>query len=229
MDLERSQRLKGTSLMKRNYIMSMYAEIAGLSFLIVSTAFGAPSQSLQVTGGNVGFLAIGKPSAIKIRGKGAAPQGQIQINGKEIKGELTFDENSLNTGIELRDHHMKEKYLETGKNPTAKFKITKLTLPSEFKSSGFSAEKLPMEGDLTLHGETKPVKGAATISSNAGVATGHIEFGAQITDYKIDIPTYMGVKVADHVDVDVDVQAKPSTEAPTSKPAPAPTQGSQKK
>ncbi|MFL5815176.1 MAG: YceI family protein [Bdellovibrionia bacterium] len=208
--------------MKRNHFATMFAV---LSSFAAASALAANAQSYQVTGGNVGFLAIGKPSAIKIRGKGSAPQGQIQISGKEVSGELTFDENSLNTGIDLRDRHMKEKYLQTDKNPTAKFKITKLTLPRDFTPSGFSAEKLPMEGDLTLHGETKPVKGTATIISNAGAATGHVEFGTQITDYKIDIPTYMGVKVADHIDIDVDVQAK----AAESSPASAPAQGTKKK
>jgi polyisoprenoid-binding protein YceI len=202
--------------MKKTHVASV---VAVLSSFAAAGTFAA-AQNYQVTGGNVGFLAIGKPSAIKIRGKGAAPQGQIQINGKEVAGELSFDENSLNTGIELRDRHMKEKYLQVDKHPTAKFKITKLTLPRDFTSSGFSAEKLPLEGELSLHGETKPVKGTATITSNAGAATGHMEFGTQISDYKIEIPNYMGVKVADHVDIDVDVQAK---EAET------PAQGTKKK
>ncbi len=193
---------------------------AVLTSLFALSTFAASEQTLPITGGSVGFLAIGKPSAIKIRGKGAAPQGEIHIAGKEVTGEFTFDENSLTTGIDLRDHHMKEKYLQTDKYPTAKFKITKLTLPSDFSPNGFKAEKVPLEGELTLHGVTKPVKGTATIASNAGNANGHIEFETQITDYKIDIPSYMGVKVADQVNVDVDVQAKAGASAPASQGTP---------
>jgi len=182
--------------------------IMTLGSLMSFSAFAESGLPFQITDGNVGFLAIGKPSAIKIRGKGTAPKGAILVAGKDIQGEFTFDENSLDTGINLRDRHMKEKYLQTEKYPTAKFKITKLTLPAEFAATGFKAENIPVEGDLTLHGITKPVKGTATIACNSGVATGHIAFGTQITEYGIEIPSYMGVKVADHVDVDVDLQAK---------------------
>jgi polyisoprenoid-binding protein YceI len=213
MDRERSQRLNlknAVSNQKENFLMKNFGMASAAALIFASTALSAtpPSgQILKITEGSVGFLAIGKPSAIKIRGKGTSPQGDIQIAEKNVTGEFTFDENSLNTGIELRDRHMKEKYLQTDKHPTAKFKITKLLLPSEFNPNSFNAERLPMEGELTLHGTTKPVTGTATIGSKSGHATGHIEFGTKITDYGIEIPTYMGVKVADQVNVDVDIQA----------------------
>lgn len=195
-------------------VIQLNSAVAVLTSLVSISSFAAAGQTFQVVDGNVGFLAVGKPSAIKIRGKGAAPKGDIQIAGKDVTGDLTFDVNTLNTGIEMRDRHMKEKYLQVDKYPTAKFKITKLMLPADFSPNGFRADKVPFEGDLTLHGVTKPVKGIATISGNVGTTTGHMEFGTQITDYGIEIPNYMGVKVADKVDVDVDVVAKP-TAAPS--------------
>jgi polyisoprenoid-binding protein YceI len=195
--------------------------------ILSSAAFAAPEQALNVTGGSVSFLAVGRPSAIKIRGNGSAPQGDIHVAGKDITGELTFALDSLNTGIDLRDHHMKEKYLQTDKNPTAKFKITKLTLPAPFSESSFKADNIPVEGELTLHGVTQPAKGTATIACNSGNATGHVEFSTNISDYKIEIPNYMGIKVADHVDIQVDLQAKPTlTQAAA---AAQKTSGTQKK
>lgn len=207
-----------------NSAVAVLTSLVSISTLAAAgSAFAAAGQTLQVVDGNVGFLAVGKPSAIKIRGKGAAPKGDLHIAGKDVTGDLNFDVNSLNTGIEMRDRHMKEKYLQVDKFPTAQFKITKLALPADFTPNGFRADKVPFEGDLTLHGVTKPVKGIATISGNAGSTTGHMEFRTQITDYGIEIPNYMGVKVADKVDVDVDVVAKP-TAAPS-----ATHQGTKKK
>lgn len=205
-----------------------HSAVAVLSTFFTLSAFAADSQTLQVVDGSVGFLAIGKPSAIKIRGKGTPPKGEVQVAGKEVTGELTFDETSLNTGIDMRDHHMKEKYLQTDKYPTAKLKITKLVLPSDFSLNGFKADNVPMEGELTLHGVTKPVKGTANIAGNGGVATSHVAFGAQISDYSIEIPTYMGVKVADHVDIEADIVAKPAAEKPSAATTPA-TKGTKKK
>lgn len=73
----------------------------------------------QKDSGSVEFLAIGRPSAIKIRGKGTAPEGKVTlVSDKEnriARGTLVFDMTSLDTGMDTRNEHMKEKYLETGK------------------------------------------------------------------------------------------------------------------
>jgi polyisoprenoid-binding protein YceI len=196
-------------------IMKMRTQsVLALALLISSTAF---AQDLNVTGGAVSFIAIGRPSAIKIHGKGPAPEGQLHVKGKEVTGSLSFDLNSLDTGIGLRNRHMKEKYLQTDKYPAAQFTITKMMLPSDWKLDGFKADQVPVEGKLTLHGQTQPVKGTADIRSNSGTAFGHVKFTTSIPDYKIDTPNYMGIKVADSVDVDVDVEAKPAAEPKSAK------------
>ena len=75
----------------------------------------ATAATMNVSSTKVEFLAIGKPSAIKIRGKGEKLESKLQLAGKTLTGQFVFDLTSLNTGIDTRDEHMKEKYLETGK------------------------------------------------------------------------------------------------------------------
>lgn len=64
--------------------------------------------------------------------------------------ELTADVNSINTDNEQRDGHLKSPdFFDAGKYPTLTFKST------SFKK--VSGKKYKLNGDLTMHGVTKPV------------------------------------------------------------------------
>ena len=60
----------------------------------------------------------------------------------------------VQTGIALRDRHMKEKYLEEGKFPKAQLHVerSRLTVPASGKQLNSEAD-----GQLTLHGVTQKV------------------------------------------------------------------------
>src|ERR1700743_1526023 len=77
------------------------------------TGFAAAKSIVFSPTGTVTFLAVGKPSAIKINGTGEAAKGSLTLAAdNKASGVLTFNLKSLNTGIDLRDKHMKEKYLQ---------------------------------------------------------------------------------------------------------------------
>jgi polyisoprenoid-binding protein YceI len=64
--------------------------------------------------------------------------------------ELSAEVNSINTGVDMRDNHLKtDAFFDAAKYPTLTFKSTSFT-----KVDGKSYQ---MTGDLTLHGVTKPV------------------------------------------------------------------------
>lgn len=63
---------------------------------------------------------------------------------------LTAQTASINTGIEMRDNHLKNPdFFDAAANPTLTFKSTSLTKNGE--------GKYKLTGDLTFHGVTKPV------------------------------------------------------------------------
>src|ERR1700751_6375117 len=103
-----------------------------LTFLFPSLALAMPQKTLPV-GGAVEFMAIGKPAFIKIHGTGAAAKGLFVVDGDKVAGQLDFELSSLNAGIETRNEHMKTKYLEVEKFPTAT-----LALESVTKVSGWN-------------------------------------------------------------------------------------------
>jgi polyisoprenoid-binding protein YceI len=177
--------------------------IMGLALLVLSANVFA--GEIKVSQGHVEFLAIGKPSAIKIRGKGDKLQSQLQVKDKSLTGKVTFDLTSLDTGIDTRNEHMKEKYLETGKFKDAELTLKPLTLAEDICKQDVKLEKKNFEGTLKLHGVEQPIKGEFDVTSKKGTGHSQVRFNLLITDYKIDIPTYMGIKVTDKVETTVDL------------------------
>lgn len=152
--------------------------------------------------GEIKFIAVGKPGFLKIKGesKGVAPQGSLKLESNLSNGEFVFDLNSLNTGIDLRDEHMKDKYLEVKKFPQAKlilkdFKVTTEELNSDFEKS--------FSGSLILHGETKNIDGKIKfIAKDKSTVS---KFTIKVSDFKIDVPQHLGITVSETVDIEVHI------------------------
>jgi polyisoprenoid-binding protein YceI len=173
-----------------------------------AVASKAPAEN-KVTGklsesaGSTEFLAVGHPSALKVVGKGPSPKGDVAIEPGKISGTATFDLQSLDTGIETRNEHMKTKYLETGKFPQSSLKIVKLAVPANATTADFSAASAPFEGMLTLHGVEKPITGTADVKRSGAQLDLVVHFSLKISDYGIPTPGYAGITMADEVQVTV--------------------------
>ncbi len=168
--------------------------------------------NLDQGNGTVEFNAVGRPSALKIRGKGAAPKGTLTVEGTALSGAATFSLDSLDTGIKLRNEHMKKKYLETEKYPEAKVTFAKLSLPDSLKADGAVAEKVPFQGTLSLHGVEKPISGTAKIERKGGQVQLAADFGLKISDFGIATPGFAGITMAEDVQVLVQLAAPVTTQ-----------------
>lgn len=186
----------------------------------VLTAHSAVSihQKLLVTleqkeGGTVEFHAIGRPSALRINGKGAAPQINLTIENNQVSGVASFSLDTLDTGINLRNTHMKKKYLETEKYPDSKITFSMFPLPESLSNENGRADKVPFQGMLLLHGVEKPVSGLAKIERKSGQVQVSADFGLKISDFGITSPGFAGITMAEDVQVSVrftaPINAKP--------------------
>jgi polyisoprenoid-binding protein YceI len=179
---------------------------SGLMIGLSISAVAAPasfSVNLGAGTGKTEFLAVGHPSALKVVGKGSVPTGELILDAKKITGSATFDIRSLDTGIDIRNEHMKKKYLEVEKFPNAVLKVTKLDLPPASGTGEFSANTLPFSGTLSLHGVEKAVVGTADLTRKAGQLNLAVKFGVKISDYAISSPGYAGITMADEVQITV--------------------------
>lgn len=157
--------------------------------------------------GAVEFNAIGRPSALKIHGKGSSPKGSLILEGSAASGSLSFDLESLDTGIKLRNEHMKTKYLEVEKYAQATLTVTKLSIPDALRSENGKVEKVPFQGVLSLHGVQKPVSGFATVGRASNQMTIAADFGIKTSDFAINTPSFAGITMAEDVQVAVQLAA----------------------
>lgn len=172
-------------------------------------ALAAPASLAQATdwtvksdASTVGFLAVGKPGFLKIRGEGAKLAGSASIVDGKLTGTFEVGLADLKTGIDMRDEHMKEKYLEVGKHPKALLVVDPLAVASGEGEYEFG-------GKLTVKGVEKPVSGKLNLDLGSDKATGSAEFTIKLSDYPIGVPSHLGVSVAETVDVKVTFVAAP--------------------
>jgi len=172
----------------------------GLSTFVLAITLPALAALASSGPSQVSFHAIG-PAGLAFDGKG----GDVKVHEAGGKVEVVVGLNSLHTGISLRDRHMKEKYLETGKYPTAKFQVDKGQL--RFPSDGH-AVKANGTGKLTLHGVTRNVQFAYTAKGTANDATVDGSAKIKMTDFGIEVPSYLGITVKPNVDISVEFGVK---------------------
>lgn len=180
------------------------------SIFLSATAHAVPTISIEKDKSSVEFLAIGRPSALKIRGNKAKPEGKITFKDSGIEGIIVLNLEDFETGISLRDRHMKEKYLETGKEDFKKVKLTlaKIEFPKAYWQNP-TPIKIGFQGKLWLHGVEKEISGELEIgTASKETLQGQARFSIVLTDYGIAIPSFSGITVAEKVDVEVNYFGK---------------------
>ena len=178
--------------------------------LLSTTAWAATTFTIDRGSSSAEFLAIGRPSALKIRGTKGKPEGKLTIEEEKIQGELLLNLSEFETGIGMRDRHMKEKYLEVEKNDfkVAKLKIISVSLPLTFWKSP-SKQKTSFKGLLKLHGVEKEIAGDIDITdATKDSLSGSANFTIALPDFGITIPSFSGITVAEKVDVEVKFKGK---------------------
>lgn len=150
-----------------------------LFFILISSTFASTAKIDFVAHTNVPGVSVeGKTPGIDVNYNKQKPEGTI----------LEFDVFQLETGMEKRDQHLREKVF-SAKNPgdaKIRFEVAQID-----KETGVVKGKLSIKGvsnDVTL-----PVKVSGNeISGNASI---------KLSDYSLPRPSFMGVKVEESVDI----------------------------
>ena len=134
--------------------------------------------------------------------KTTALAGTLTASGSTIDGSLAVDLRTLDTGIGLRNDHLRENYLEVDKGAGYdKAVLSQITL------KGMNAEapegKGSFSGSLALHGVTKMVSGPVEVRKAGGGLRVKASFPVNLPDYNIAEPRYLGVGVKNIVQVEV--------------------------
>lgn len=168
--------------------------LAGL--LTLNSAFAV---TMAVKKNKVEFVAKGFPSFIKITGVSESMMGELKEEKGMLSGLLKIDVKTLKTGMDLRDDHMINKYLEVAKFPFITLKLD----PFKVEPKG------TVKGTLKLHGEEKLVDVMYTSSRSGKDLVVKADFKINISDFKIAIPSFQGITVAKEVKLSTMMTAAP--------------------
>jgi polyisoprenoid-binding protein YceI len=175
-----------------------------------------------------------------IVGHTSAVSGKVTMDesfdlSKPVEATFEVDLASIDTGIPLRNEHMRDNFLETAKYPKATFVLKKIENPTTLKSG--QKVTLQATGDFSLHGKTVskkvPVevtyikKCPQTESAGANVPAKQpgcdllqlkATFNVPFNDHSIKRPEIVFQKLADTVIVTVAATAySKATDAATAK------------
>jgi len=120
--------------------------------------------------------------------------------------DVTVDMGSLDTANSLRNREMRQRFLETQKFPTSRFKSVSVAAPASIEPN--QPVDISVTGDFTLHGVTRrmtiPVR-VVLIPDGRVHATAL--FTVHMPDFGIDVPKNLLVTVNDDIPVRLDVWA----------------------
>lgn len=165
----------------RTTLLTLVAAALGSAPVLAAPAVtGTPKVSFVATGGAFIPDIEGTTTALKVANDGTALVFTVGL------GNLT-------SGIDLRDQHMREKYLEAPKFPEATLKIERTAL--SFPAAGGEKKKGKAAGTFTVHGISQPVNvGYTLVKTNAGYKV-DATFNLDLTKHGIPIPEYELVSV----------------------------------
>jgi polyisoprenoid-binding protein YceI len=121
-----------------------------------------------------------------------------------IGGALRVDLQTLETGIAIRDRHMRENYLEVEKGP--EFAVATFEQIRIDKLEG----KTTFTGTLLLHGQRKEISGTADLQQRDGRIRVQAQFPIRVSEFQIPKPSYLGVGVRDEIQVKVTLTVAPT-------------------
>lgn len=147
--------------------------------------------SLSVHAQNAGVQVDFKLTPGSFSAKTTKVKGFAKMSGDAVVAEnIEVDIQSLKTGMELRDKHMKER-LESEKFPSAKL----------IKAQGRDGKG---RGTIEVKGIKKEVAGTYKIDGKKLIA----QFKVSLEDFKIEKVRYMGIGVKDEATVNVTLPIK---------------------
>ena len=122
---------------------------------------------------------------------GCKIKGDLKEKGGKMFGFFKVDPKLLDSGIKLRNEHMKKNYLEVGKYKSIDFKLYPLSKGAD-----------SFEGELALHGVTKKISGVVLDSGK------HLKvnFDINTLDFGIKKAGYKGITIGESLNITAAVQ-----------------------
>ena len=174
-------------------------------------------------------IAPGKPNLVRFEskapletfdGKTRAVQGSVTLDptalGDSIDVRVDVDLATLDTGISLRNKHMRENHLETDKYPQAVFHGGKVTQCSRPNLAAGTTTTCLVEGTFGLHGVDRRMQIPVELTRAPDGKTLRIvaRFPVALADHRIPRPGFLVMKLQDVQQVTVELVATAAPPGP---------------
>jgi polyisoprenoid-binding protein YceI len=201
--------------------MLRHLGVLGLSLVVMQAAVGwSRPLAFKVPGGAGDAVSFTSNAPVEI----------IHGNTNQISGEVLFDDSfkfdarhpfkinfsvdltRIDTGMDMRNEHMRTTFLETAQYPRATFQAERITLDAKPDLRKSQTVKLAATGNFTVHGvtvqKTIPLTVAYTPRTAGKPATIRIvgKFPVPLEQHHIKRPEALFVRLADTVYVDLDMK-----------------------
>jgi len=176
----------------------------GVIIVLVGMAITLQSQTKYLSkNGYVSFYS--KTPMEEIKGENSQALGILEVQTGKVVINLLMK--SFKFDRALMEEHFNENYAESDKFPKSNYTATITNLKDiNFKKDGnYSAD---VDGQMTIHGTTKPLKTKGEIEIKGETITIKAKFLLNPSDYGIQIPSLVREKISENMDVTVNIALK---------------------
>ncbi len=174
-----------------------------------SSAFGA---RFNVVSAESEVVFESKAKKESFEGRTRKVEGHVEVDpaalGNRIDFSIQVDLASLDTGMSLRNAHMRANHLETDKFPHVKFTGGKVQ-----KASGTSlaagALTFELEGEFDLHGVTRTISVPVEAQMDGGALRIKAKFPVSLSDHEIPRPQFLFLKLGETQKIRVELTLRP--------------------
>jgi polyisoprenoid-binding protein YceI len=191
-----------------NSMRLLLAAVAGVSASLIVVG-PAPAQELQVDLGADNVVRfISRASIEEFEGVTDRIDGYVLLDGEGLTAQtggddtelyLEVDLASLDTGIGLRNRHMRDNYLEVAEYPYASY--SGVIVRSDPMAEG--GHRVTSRGSFTVHGVSRDMEIPCDVTSAGDVYRAACTFQVLLSDHDIEIPKIMFLKLADEIRVEL--------------------------
>ena len=171
-------------------------------FCFLLTAAGmlnqVQAQSFSAADGYAEF--ISRAPLLEFKGTSDHLHGLIDLDKDMV--DFYLDLNTIDTGIRLRNRHMRDSYLETDRCPYAEF-TGKLT--TTFDPDLHEEQQVVVAGAFTIHCVEQPMVGTGTITPTERGLQLNASWVVGLDDHNIDRPRVVFYELADEQQVNITI------------------------
>jgi len=191
--------------------MSVIIRNAILFAVVSVVTIAGPTQAADGYKVNSAEVVVVCPLTVggSFEAKTKSVSGEVAASATEpghLSGAVRVDLQTLETGIAVRDRHMRETYLEVEKGP--EFAVATVDEIRVEKLDG----KSKFSGTLLLHGQRQAVTGTAELQQRDGRIRVQAQFPIKVSAFQIPKPTYLGVGVRDEIQIKVVMTVEPTAD-----------------